>query len=179
MKLWSNRGSVNNNEVRWCSWYTKANLQSLKPNLARRPAGRETELIFLGVGIGIWRLGFLGAFKELVRTGSSRELVLTGGIGGLLGKESLSSSDSVEESSLASVVSFPERSRKEVDFRRREKEENLSPTARLMTERLFFLFPASERLLDSSKWNLKNDKMSPHTCPAGPCDYCWWNWLLF
>ena len=96
-------------------------------------------------------MGFLGAFKELVRTGSSRELVLTGGIGGLLGKESLSSSDSVEESSLASVVSFPERSRKEVDFRRREKEENLSPTARLMTEILFFLFPASERLLDSSK----------------------------
>ena len=127
----------------------KANLQSLKPNLARRTAGRETELIFLMAGIGIGSLGFLGSFKELARTGSSRELDRTGGIGGLLGKESFSSSDSVEESSLTSV--FPVRFRKEVDFRRRENEGNLSPTARLMTEILFFLFLASERLLDNSK----------------------------
>ena len=110
-------------------------------------------LIFLGVGIGIWSFlgGFGGLCKELVRTDSSKELVRTGGTGGVLGNEIFSSSDSFEESSLASLFSFPEIFRKEVDFRRREKEGNLSPTARLMTEILFFLFLASERLLDSSK----------------------------
>ena len=111
----------------------KANLQSLNPNLARR-TGRETVLIFLGAGIGIWALF---GFKELIR------------FGGVGGEESFSSSDSFEESSLISVFSFPLTSRKEEDFRRRENEENFSPTARLITEteRLFFLF-ASERLLE-------------------------------
>ena len=119
----------------------KANLQSLNPNLARR-TGRETVLIFLGAGIGIWALF---GFKELIRFGG------VGGVGGFE-KESFSSTDSFEESSLISVFSFPLTSRKEEDFRRRENEENFSPTARLITEteRLFFLF-ASERLLDIAK----------------------------
>ena len=119
----------------------KANLQSLNPNLARRTAGREIVLIFLGAGMG-FRLVF--GFKELIRFG---------GVGGFE-KDSFSSSssDSFEESSLDSVFSFPVRSRKEEDFRRRENEENFSPTARLKTEteRLFFLF-APERLLDIAK----------------------------
>lgn len=123
----------------------KANLQSLNLNLARR-TGRETVLIFLGAGVGLREFGLV--------FGSSKELVRAGGIGGFE-EESFSSSDSLEELSLTSVVfSFPERFRKEEDFRRREKEGNLSPTERLITERLFFLF-APERLLDISKSSYK------------------------
>ena len=117
----------------------KANLQSLNPNLARS-TGRETVLIFLGAGMGIGPFRLVVGFKELTRFG---------GVGGFE-QESFSSSDSFEESSLKSVFSFLLRFKKEEDFRRRENEWNFSPTARLITERLFFLF-APERLLDIAK----------------------------
>ena len=120
----------------------KANLQSLNPNLARR-TGRETVLIFLGAGMGIGAFRLVVGFKELTRFGG------VGGVGGFE-QESFSSSDSFEESSLKSVFSFLLRFKKEEDFRRRENEWNFSPTARLITERLFFLF-APERLLDIVK----------------------------
>ena len=110
---------------------SKADLRSLNGDLVRRP-GRETPLIFLGAGTGIWNVeGDEGSSGEMV--GGTK-------------KDPPSSTDLSEESSFIPTFSL-ERFRKEDDFGRSEREENFSPTKRLRTETLLFL-PERVRQLD-------------------------------